>query len=777
MRRLIATALLVFCALPAPLTAVADSFQVDDIRFDGLQRMDLGRVLRDFPIKQGESVDEFRLAQAAKQLFATGFFNDIQLARDAGVLIVKLQERPAVSRITLEGNKELESDALMDGLRQQGLSEGEVFQRAALERIRLALLRLYAAQGRYGAQIDTELEELPENRVGLTIKIKEGKAATIQHINIVGNQVFDNETLVDLFELQTPTFWSLSDSAARYSREKLSGDLERLRSHYLDRGYINFNVDSTQVSLTPDRKHVYITVNVSEGELYRFGSFDLAGRLEVSEQSLREQIVIVEGETFSRELMVRSSDQMIRRLGDDGFLLANVNPVPEVDEANKAVNIRFYVEPGNRMYVRRINFVGNTATADEVLRREMRQMEAGWASTSLMESSKERLERLGYFKEVNLETSTVPGSSDQIDLEYSVVEQLSGSLAASIGISQSSGLILAASVSQNNFLGSGKFVSFNITRSDNSREVSFNYDDPYYTIDGVSRGFSIYYREQDFDQNDLSDYNLDSFGGSMSFGYPIDEYQRLGFSIGAEQLDLTLGNDVPKDIFLFAADKGNKFNQMPLIGSWSSNHLNKGLLPTKGYNQSLSLEVAGPGSDLSYYKLRYFGQTYFPLVEDHRWILSFKTTLGYGDGMGSTEKLPFFKNFYAGGFSSVRGFRNNTLGPRDARIVSGQLDPLGGNTLISGSAELIFPLPFIKDTSSLRSLFFFDAGNVFDTQCLTDNPACDIAIKPDALSASVGVGLSWLTFVGPMSFSLAKAVQQQSTDQTETFQFSLGRTF
>ncbi|MEH6469609.1 MAG: outer membrane protein assembly factor BamA [Halopseudomonas sp.] len=774
MRRILASACLV-CFLP--VLAFADSFVIDDIRFDGLQRMDLGRVLRAFPLKEGDQVDDFRLAQASKALFATGFFNDIELARDGGLLIVKLQERPAISKISLEGNKELETEALMDGLESLGLKEGEVFQRAALERIRLELLRMYTAQGRYGAQIDTELEELPENRLGLNITIKEGKAAAIEHINIVGNGVFDDEALIDLFSLKAPGFWDFFSSDARYSREKLSGDLERLRSHYLDLGYINFKVDSTQVSLTPDRKHVYITVNISEGDLYHFGDFSLSGRLEVAEDELREQVEIIPGEIFSRQLMVRSSDQVIRRLGDDGFLLANVNPVPEIDEQTKTVNIRFYVDPGNRMYVRRINFVGNTTTADDVLRREMRQMEAGWASTSLMEHSKSRLERLGYFSEVNLETSSVAGSRDQIDLEYSVVEQLSGSLAASIGISQSSGLILSASISQQNFLGTGKFVSFTVSRSDTSNEVSFKFDDPYHTIDGVSRGFSVYYRKQDFDADDLSDYNLDSLGGNVSFGYPIDEFQRLSFSVGAERLDLTLGPDVPNDIFLFVEEEGDQYRQLPIIGGWSSNHLNKGMMATNGYSQSVSLEVAGPGSDLGYYKLRYNGQTYLPINDVETWVLSFKTSLGYGDGLGGTTKLPFFKNFYAGGFNSVRGFKNNTLGPQDARLVSGELDPLGGNVLVTGSAELIFPLPFMKDQSSMRTLLFFDVGSVNDTHCLTDNSACDIAFKPDALSASVGLGLSWLTFIGPMSFSLATPVQQQPTDQTETFQFSLGRTF
>ncbi|RDE18519.1 outer membrane protein assembly factor BamA [Motiliproteus coralliicola] len=773
MRRQLATALLL---LSFPLMAFADSFVVEDIRFDGLQRMQLGRVLSIFPIQEGDQVDEFSLAKATRALFSSGYFNDVQLARDGNLLIVRLTERPAISRITIEGNKEVKTEGLKEGLAGLGLVEGEVFQRAALDKIRLELLQVYAAQGRYGAQIETSVEPLPENRLGLNINIKEGKAAAVQHINVVGNEVFSDEELIDLFSLKTPGFWDFF-SEGRYSREKLSGDLERLRSYYLDKGYINFKIDSTQVSLTPDRKHVFVTVNITEGDLYFFGDYDLAGKLEVAEDQLLSQVAITPGETFSRDLMVRSADKISRRLGDDGFLLANVKPVPTIDEQNKTVSVRFYVEPGNRMYVRRINFVGNTSTADEVLRREMRQMEAAWASTNAMEKSKDRLERLGFFSEVNVETTTVPGVPDQIDLEYSVVEQLSGSLSASIGVSQSSGLILGASVSQKNFLGSGNFVSFNVTRSDNTRELSFSYENPYYTVDGVSRGFSAYYREEDLDDDDLSDYNLDSYGGAMSFGYPIDEHQRLGLSIGAEQLNLKLGSDVPNELNLFVQDEGDSFTQLPVVGSWSSNHLNRGLLPTEGYSQRVSLEVAGPGSDLNFYKLRYFGQLYYPLSDDQRWVVRGKTNLGYGDAFGDTTKLPFFKTFRAGGFESVRGFKNNTLGPRDARTTSGTLDPLGGNVLITGSAELIFPVPFIKDQSNMRTLLFWDVGGVFDRNCLTDNPACDLDMSFSNLSSSVGVGLSWLTFIGPMSFSLGVPVKEQEHDEDEFFQFSLGKTF
>ncbi len=769
-------------ALLLSMPAFAQTFSVSDIRVDGLQRVELGTVLRAFPVKVGDSVDQYRLASASRELFATGLFNDIRLLRDGSLLIVDVEERPALSRIDIKGNKVIETPALQDGLKSLGLTEGEVFQRATLERIRLELLRLYAAQGRYGAHVEAKVEPLAENRVGLTIAIKEGDTATIRHINVVGNRAFSNADLTGLFELQLTGFWDWFSDADRYSREKLSGDLERLRSYYLDRGYINFRVESTQVSISPDRRDVYITINVAEGDRYRFGSFELVGDLILPVERLQSQVTVEPGAFFSRRDMVRSADQITRELGGEGYLRANVNPVPQVDEATKTVNIRFFVNPERRVYVRRINFKGNTRTADNVLRREMRQMEAGWASTDKIETSKSRLERLGFFSSVNVETRPVVGADDQIDLEYSVQEQLSGNLSASIGFSQNSGMILAASVSQNNFLGSGNFVSFSINNSATNTEYAFSYTNPYYTVDGVSRGFRLFFREQDFDEDDVSSFSIDTYGGAVNFGYPIDEYQRLRFELALENQSLQVGDTVPTEIFDFIATEGDEYNLGLLELSWTDNHLNKGLLATAGYSQSLSLEVALPGSDLSYYKLRYRGQRYFPITDT--WLLSLKSSLGYGDSFGDTSELPFFKNFYAGGFSSVRGFKNNSLGPRSFTVgASGSTapdtdpDPLGGNILLAGSVEFIFPFPFVEDSGKLRSLLFFDAGSVFASSCLASNISCVDGVDPSRVSASVGVGVSWYTFIGPLSFSFAKPVREQLSDETEMFQFALGRSF
>jgi outer membrane protein insertion porin family len=754
----------------------AQAFTVSDIRIEGLQRVDLGNVFRAFTIEIGEPVDEYRLAAATRELFATGYFNDIQLAREGDVLIVKVQERPAISKIEIEGNQVLKDEDLLEGLKQLGLNEGEVFQRVTLERIKLEMVRIYAAQGRYGAQVNAEVENLPENRVGILINVKEGDTASIQHINIVGNQVFTGEALKELFSLKTPGFWSFFTTDDRYSREKLGGDLERLRSYYLDRGYINFDIESTQVSISPGRQDVYITVNVNEGALFTVGDYDVTGDMVVAHEELLSLVTLEPGAIFSRQDMVRSADQLSKRLGDAGYLFANINPIPQIDEALKTVSIKFFISPGRRAYIRRVDFNGNTKTADEVLRREMRQMEAAVASTVDIEASKDRLERLRYFSSVNVETKAVPGADDQIDLEYSVEEQMSGNLSASIGFSQSSGLILAASVSQDNFLGTGKHVSFGINNSDTNTEYRFSFTDPYYTVDGVSRGFNLFFRQQNFDDDDVSDYSTDAFGGGVNFGYPIDEFQRLNFGLGYENLqvnaDLTEDSELPDEIKSFINDEGDQYDQLALTGSWSDNHLNKGLLATDGYSQSISLEVAAPGSSLSYFKLRYRGQRYFPLTEV--WILKLGTQLGYGDSFGDTSELPFFKNFFSGGFGSVRGFKNNTLGPK---ADNADKDPLGGDMLVQGSAELIFPMPFVEDQSNLRSLLFLDAGNVYDSSCLSTNLNCQSGIDLAELRLSAGIGLSWLTFVGPLSFSLAKPINEGEFDESEVFQFALGRTF
>ncbi|MGI1669368.1 MAG: outer membrane protein assembly factor BamA [Neptuniibacter sp.] len=747
------------------------SFVVEDIRLEGLQRVSPGIVFRNFPVNAGDQVTSEALARSTRQLFQSGYFDDIQLLREDSVLILQLQERPAVSLIRLEGNKVLEDEALLDGLKQTGLQEGDVFKRATLEQIKQDLVRVYASQGRYGASVETDVESLPGNRVALNINIKEGSVATIQHINIVGNNVYSDEELQDLFSLKLPNFWSFYKKDDRYARQKLSGDLERIRSYYLDSGYVNFSIDSTQVSITPDRKHVYITVNVTEGEKYTIREVDVAGEMVVAEEELLEVVRVEAGQTFSRRLITQSQDALVKRIGDEGYMFANISPAPELHDDN-TVTVKFFLDPGKRTYVRRINVRGNTRTADDVIRQHLKQMEAAVASNELIEQSKIRLEKTGYFKTVNVETVPVPGTDDQVDIEYSVEEQQSGSFSASVGFSQSSGIILGFQLQQDNFLGTGKKVGVGISNSDTLTEYSYSFVDPYYTVDGVSRGFNVYYRERDFDEDNTSAFSTDEFGGGVNFGYPIDEYQRLNFGASVEQVTINTNSlNTPAEITQFLNDEGDEYLNFTLSAGWSDNHLNRGFFPTKGYSQSASIEVGIPGSDLSYYRALYNAKWYQPLTDDRYWIISLKGRLGYGGELGDNE-YPFYKHFYAGGLKTVRGYEQNSLGPRDSLD-----DPFGGDVMITGGAEFIFPVPFVKDKSSWRTLFFVDGGNVFDSNCSSVSTNCEDGVKLDELRFSAGFGLSWLTPIGPLSIALSVPLNDKEDDETEVFQFALGQTF
>ncbi len=789
--------------LPAVLSALmiaevhAESFTVSDIRVNGLQRVSAGSVFAALPLNVGETIDDQPLVEATRSLFKTGFFQDIQLGRDGNVLIVNVVERPSISSIEIEGNKAITTEDLLKGLKQSGLAEGEIFQRATLEGVRNELQRQYVAQGRYSAEIDAEVMPQPRNRVALKININEGTVAAIAHINVVGNTVFSEEDLTDLFELKTTNWLSFFKNDDKYAREKLSGDLERLRSYYLDRGYINMDIASTQVSITPDKKHVYITVNINEGEKYTIRDVKLSGDLKVPEEEVKRLLLVQKGQVFSRKVMTTTSDLITRRLGNEGYTFANVNGVPEAHDDDKTVSVTFVVDPGKRAYVNRINFRGNTKTEDEVLRREMRQMEGGWASTYLIDQSKPRLERLGYFKEVNVETPAVPGTDDQVDVNYSVEEQPSGSITASVGFAQSAGLILGGSISQNNFLGTGNKVSIGLTRSEYQTRYNFGFVDPYWTVDGVSLGYNAFYRKTDYDELDVdvASYSVNSLGAGMSIGYPISETSRLTYGLSVQRDQIDTGRYTVDEIFDFLDKEGDNFTNFKASIGWSESTLNKGVLATRGHSQSLTLETTLPGSDLSFYKLDYRGQIFAPLTDNY--TMRFHTELGYGGAYGATERLPFYENYYAGGFNSVRGFKDSTLGPRSTpskaytagKIIPGpdergrytdpDQDPeaFGGNILITGGAELLFPLPFVKDQRQLRTVLFWDVGSTFDTDCPTKTTTnCD-GIKTDNLASSVGVGLTWITALGPLSFSLATPIKKPDNAETQVFQFSLGQTF
>lgn len=752
-------------------SALADQFVVSDIEVEGLQRVSAGTVFGAFPVDIGEPVDEVSLADAIKNLFGTGLFTDLSASRDDDVLVLTVKERPAISSIDIEGNKAIETDALKQALDSAGLKEGQVFKRATLERLELEIQRSYVAQGRYSARVKATAEELPRNRVAIKLDINEGEVASIRHINIIGNESFSDEQLLDQFELETSNWWASITNSDKYARERLSGDLETLRSWYLDRGYIDFNVESSQVSISPDKKDVFITIAINEGPKYTISDIKLRGDLILKESELRDLIKLKSGDTYSQQALTNTSERLSRRLGKEGYTFANVNAVPETHDDHTA-SVTFYVEPGKRAYVRRVNFKGNVSTRDEVLRQEMVQMEGGVASTDLIEYSKTKLERLGFFKTVDVETVRVPGHDDQVDVNYTVEEQPTGSLSASLGFSQSSGVILGASVSEKNFFGTGKQVTIGATHSDSVQSAKFSYTNPYYTVDGVSRGFSLYGRQTDYDEQDITSYLLDEYGGSIDFGYPIDSITRLNFGTGYTRTKIKLDDYPAQEVSDFIDEYGDTSDTFHLTGSWTRNSLNRGVLPTAGFSQSISLDVAVPGSDLTYYKASHRTNFYQPLNDNQTWVFHTRTDIGYGDGFGNNSELPFYENYFAGGYGSVRGYEANSVGPLATNAVgdNSDPDPFGGNLLTEGSMELIFPTPFAGDTRSMRTAFFLDAGQVFDTSRGYDP-------KLGEVRTAAGISFQWITAIGPLAFSLAKPLNDKSGDNTQVFQFSLGQTY
>lgn len=753
------------------------SFVVRDIRLEGLARLSAAGVYGSLPINAGDTVNAERIADAVRTLFKTGNFEDIKVGRDGDVLVLTLTERPTIVSIDIKGNKSIDTESLKKGLKSAGLTEGEVLQRATLDHVKGELERQYISQGRYAASIEVESTPKPRNRVALNIKIQEGPGSRIRHIGFVGNKVFDDEVLQDVFQLKAHHFTSFMKSDDKYSREKLSGDLERLRSWYMDRGYVNFIVNSTQVKLTPDKKDVYIDVNLSEGEQFKVGEVKLAGEFPVPEDILKRLVLVRQGDTFSQASLTQTSKLITRRLGNEGYIFAEVNGLPELHDDTRVADITFFVNPGRQAYVRRINFKGNQKTDDNVLRREFRQYEGALASSEKIDLSKLRLQRLGFFEDVSVETPRVSGVPDQVDVDVTVKEQPSGSISASVGYSQGSGLIFSASVSQTNFLGTGNRFSLGLSRSEVQDSYNLSFVDPYFTLDEVSRGFNFYYKATKLDSLNVSTYTSDSQGANVSFGYPIDETERLSFALGVDTTSITVGAAglVSKYVQDFVTRQGSVYDTYTGSLAWSRNTLNRGMFADRGASQSLSLDFAWPGSDLTYYRVNYNNQLYLPVRGG--WVGRLHGSLGYGDGYGDTPILPFYKNYFAGGFGSVRGYRDNRMGPRSCAVVlcaAGDPDPevIGGNVLVEGGAELIFPTPFAANNRQIRTALFLDVGNVFSTETSpADYP------ELGNLRYTTGVSLSWLTAIGPLSFSLSRPLNKELGDETRVFQFSIGQGF
>jgi len=735
-------------------------FVIKDIRVEGAQRTEAGTVFSYLPVKVGESMDDDKAAAAIKALYATGFYSDVRLEVENDVLIVFLVERPAISQIEINGAKEFTKDNLKDGLKTAGISEAKIFDRSLLDRAEKEIKRQYTSRGFYSAKVSATVTPIERNRISLTFTIDEGEVSKIVDINIIGATAFSESTLLKEFELTTGGWFSWFTKDDQYSKQKLSGDLEKLKSYYLNRGYLEFNIESTQVSITPDKEKIYITVNISEGPVYKITDIKFQGDLKITEAEMRSLLLFKPGETFSRQKVVDSVKQISDRLGNDGYSFANINPVPEPDRINKTATFTMFVDPGRRVHVRRINVQGNSRTRDEVVRREMRQLESAWYSNEKIARSKERLERTSFFEDINIETPSVPGSNDQVDLNVTVKERNTGSLQFGVGYSSSEKLTVSASVSQANIFGSGNQLSFRINNSQISKAYEVSYLNPYWTADGVARGFDVYQRDLNTATLSTGSFNSVSTGLGVRFGVPVTEYDGINFGVGIERSKLGLDSFSPIRYIDYVNTFGSRSDTLRGSLGFSRDTRDSIYFPRNGYLIEAGLEAGLPGGDVKFYrfqsKVQYLRPIWGPIV------LNVNAEFGYANGYGN-KPLPFFKNFYAGGVDSVRGFEQSSLGPKD---ING--DFIGGNRRIVGNFELLFPMPGVKGDKSVRLSTFIDVGNVF---------AANEKIKLNELRTSVGFAVSWFSPVGPLKFSLAKPLKQKPEDRVERFQFLLGRVF
>ncbi len=757
-RRGFAAVLAAFLVLAAA-GASAQSFEpfvVKDIRVEGLQRTEPGTVFSYLPVKVGETMDRAKAQQALRALYATGFFQDVRLEAEGNVLVVLVVERPAIASIDFSGMKELDPDNVRKILRELGMAEGRIFDRALLESTQLEIKRQYLARGLYAAEVQTTVTPLERNRVGINIAVTEGEVAKIRGINLVGVSAFKESELLDEFVLRTPGWLTWYTKNDRYSREKLAADLETLRSYYQNRGYLDFNIESTQVSITPDRKDVYITVNVTEGEKYTVSKVEVSGHTIVAKDELDKLVQLKPGDVFSREKLAASTKAISDRLGNDGYAFANANAIPDIDREKRTVAFNIVVDPGRRVYVRRIDISGNNKTRDEVIRREMRQLEGAYYDASKIQLSRRRIDRTQYFSEVNVETEPVEGNPDQVDVHYSVKEKATGALLFGIGFSSVEKVALSASLSQSNVFGSGKYLSFNVNSGSVNKVYSISYLDPYYTIDGVSQGFDLYRRKTNASGLAVGPYATDAWGAGIKFGYPTSEVTRYDFGLNGETVSLQTFDNSPLAYIRFVNDFGHNYAYGSLTAGVSRDTRDSLIVTNSGSLMRLSSEVAQ--GDLEYVRLRYQQQYYQPVTR--RLTLLLTTEIGLAGGLGG-RPLPFFKNFYAGGPDTVRGYRPFSLGPRDELG-----NTLGGNREFTASAQMLFPLPGAAHDPSVRLAWFVDGGNVF---------AQGYALND--LRYSTGIALLWSSPFGPLRLSIAQPLNAKDTDQIQRLQFTFGTGF
>ncbi len=798
-------------AVTARADAALDNFTVGDIRIEGLQRISEGTVFNYLPVNIGDHLDAQRVSEAMRALYATGFFRDVELRRDGNTLLVVVIERPSIAKFEIKGNKDIKTEDLQKSLRNVGLATGKTFDRSVLDEVKQYLTDQYFSRGKYGVKVDTKITDLPGNKVDVLVDIKEGKRAKIEEINLVGNTRFKDKDIFQSFELHTPNWLSWYKQDDRYSRESLTGDLEKLRSYYMDRGYANFQIESTQVTIAPEKDNMYITVNVNEGDVYRISEIKLAGTMVVPESELRKRLLIKPGDIYSRKAITSSQEGMSYRLGADGYAFAKIDPVPTTDNAKKTVALTFFIEPGNRVYVRHIDFNNVTAINDETLRREMRQLEGGWLSNSAVERSKERIQRLPYVEKVEFETKPVPGSADMVDVDFNIKEGLPGQFGGGIGYSEAQRFSLNGNFVHSNFLGTGERIALEANVGVYSKSYVLSHTNPYTTIDGISRTESVSFRDITQFVAASSQFSTKQITGAVQWAYPISEFQYLSAGLSANKNTLVVSQgysaqqavdwvrsngksfhddllDTNGDGVVNSLDSpytvyGTDFNTYELTAGWSIDSRNRALFADRGSHLAVSGRIALPVSDVRYYTTSFQYLQYIPVTR--RALFSYLAGVDYGNPLGKTTALPPYLNYYAGGPDSVRGFRESTLGPRDN---IGYGNPYGGNLRILSRLEFIFPVPE-KWQNAARVSWFYDMGNVFQTGSrvkflgFDDVTPVTYHFSYANLKRSTGVAVQWLAPLGLFRFSYGIPLNAYAGDyvrygdETERFQFSIGQAF
>ncbi len=790
LRALLFTAL----CIPAMSVSAEDLITVRDIRVEGLQRISEGTVFNYLPVNIGDKLDSKRIAEAIRAVYATEFFKHVEFRRDGDTLIVVVIERPSIENFTIDGNKDIETDQLMESLRGVGLARGRTFKQSTLDEVEQFLTDQYFSRGKYAVIIDTTVTEVEGNKVDIAINVVEGDRARIRQINVVGNERFTQEEIVEDFQLKTPNWLSFYKSDDRYDREGLTGDLEKLRSFYMDRGYANFQITSTQVAISPDRKDIFITLNIDEGEPYTINDIKLAGDMVVPEEELQGLILAKPGQTFSRKVLETSSEFITYRLGADGYSFARIDPIPKLNEEDMTVDVVFFVDAGSRTYVRNIHFNGAETTKDEVFRREMRQHEGAWLSNSLLDRSKVRLQRLPFIEKVDVETVPVPGTPDLVDVEFDIKEGLPGQFGGGLGYSGSQGVQLNGNFTHTNFLGSGNHISGQVNTGKYSKMFMFNHTDPYVNMDGVSRTLNLGYRDTVQLVSNGSEFNSKSIQLGIQYGYPITEWQRLSYGVNLRNTELITGRGSSQQLQEWVINNGNSYVEQPAPGqiiygtdydlielttTWLYDTRNRAIFANRGSRHIVSLAAAVPGSDIEYFAFSWEGLKLIPLWG--QWGLSFHGEVSFTDALGDSTAPPPARNMFAGGPNSVRGFRESSLGPRDSNG-----NPYGGNLMLAGQAELLLPMPE-KFASQARASLFFDIGNVFSTggTRFYDVYGNQVFYEFDAadLRQSVGVSVQWLAPLGLFRFSYGVPLNEFKgdgfvrADETESFQFSIGSAF